>query len=137
MKHKTKEKEKGDKKAEKQSSENKGEGQEGEGSQDKASKKEKKKKKKKEKEESKNGDGIKRPLSAYMLYNNYRRPVLRKEFPSNSWSWVCRPAVDGRVQADWRRVEQAYQWLKKGKYPLVFEWNLGIEFAFLHFNFRN
>jgi len=24
---------------------------------------------------------MKRPLSAYMLYNNYRRPVLRKEHP--------------------------------------------------------
>lgn len=26
--------------------------------------------------------GIKKPLSAYMLYNNYRRPVLRSEYPS-------------------------------------------------------
>lgn len=42
-----------------------------------------KKKKKKSKEEKKD-EGTKRPLSAYMLYNNYRRPVLRKEHPSKS-----------------------------------------------------
>ncbi len=29
-----------------------------------------------------NKDGIKKPLSAYMLYNNFRRPILRKEHPS-------------------------------------------------------
>ena len=44
------------------------------------SKKDKKAKKKASKE--KNGDGLKRPPSAYMLYNNYRRPVLRQENPS-------------------------------------------------------
>jgi hypothetical protein len=36
--------------------------------------KEEKKKKKKEKDP----DALKRPLSAYMLYNNYRRPMLRE-----------------------------------------------------------
>ena len=27
------------------------------------------------------GNEIKRPLSAYMLYNNHRRPILRAEHP--------------------------------------------------------
>jgi hypothetical protein len=80
-KHKTKEKEKSDKKAEKGGADSHNEkGAEAEGGKAKG---EGKKKKKKNKEEIKNGDGIKRPLSAYMLYNNYRRPVLRKEHPSN------------------------------------------------------
>ena len=28
-----------------------------------------------------NGEVVKRPLSAYMLYNNFRRPVLQGEHP--------------------------------------------------------
>lgn len=44
------------------------------------------KKKKKSKEEHKEGDAPKKPLSAYMLYNNYRRPVLRKEYPGKRMS---------------------------------------------------
>lgn len=39
----------------------------------------KKKKKKTKEEKDKNGDGLKRPLSAYMLFNNHRRPILKKE----------------------------------------------------------
>jgi len=31
---------------------------------------------------SKAGAVLKKPLSAYMLYNNHRRPVLRSEYPS-------------------------------------------------------
>ena len=41
---------------------------------DKTSKKDKKSKKKKE--ESNGMPAIKKPLSAYMLFNNYRRPTL-------------------------------------------------------------
>lgn len=44
--------------------------------------KEKKKKKKSKEEKQKNGgEGLKRPLSAYMLFNNHRRPILKKEHP--------------------------------------------------------
>lgn len=53
----------------------------------KAGKTEDKKKKKKSKNDKElNGDGkdkIKKPLSAYMLYNNYRRPTLTNEHPGN------------------------------------------------------
>lgn len=39
------------------------------------------KKNKKKSKSSKEGDdfGLKRPLSAYMLYNNYRRPLIKTE----------------------------------------------------------
>jgi hypothetical protein len=45
-----------------------------------AATKESTKKEKKEKKK-KNDDGLKRPLSAYMLFNNYRRPMLRQQNP--------------------------------------------------------
>ena len=41
----------------------------------------KKDKKKSQPLKDANGNDLKRPLSAYMLYNNYRRPVLRSEHP--------------------------------------------------------
>lgn len=41
--------------------------------------KEQKKDKKRQPLKDENGNDVKRPLSAYMLYNNYRRPVLRAE----------------------------------------------------------
>lgn len=41
--------------------------------------KEQKKDKKRQPLKDENGNDLKRPLSAYMLYNNYRRPVLRAE----------------------------------------------------------
>jgi hypothetical protein len=45
--------------------------------------KDKKKKKKSKDDKDKNGvEGLKRPLSAYMLFNNYRRPILKKEHTS-------------------------------------------------------
>ena len=79
-----KEKEKRDKKAEGQI---KMEGREtvGTGSETPKVKSEKEKKRKKTKEEKQKSEkeGIKRPLSAYMLYNNHRRPILKKEHPSN------------------------------------------------------
>jgi hypothetical protein len=43
--------------------------------------KDKKDKKKSQPLKDANGNDLKRPLSAYMLYNNYRRPVLRSEHP--------------------------------------------------------
>ena len=30
-----------------------------------------------------NGNELKRPLSAYLLYNNFRRPILKAEHPGN------------------------------------------------------
>ena len=45
------------------------------------SSKDKKDKKKSQPLKDANGNDLKRPLSAYMLYNNYRRPVLRSEHP--------------------------------------------------------
>jgi hypothetical protein len=46
---------------------------------DSGTKGEEKGKKSKKKKEIKgvNGEAVKRPLSAYMLYNNFRRPVLQ------------------------------------------------------------
>lgn len=44
-------------------------------------KEEKKEKAKKKVIRDANGNEIKRPLSAYMLYNNHRRPTLRTEHP--------------------------------------------------------
>ena len=51
-----------------------------------ASKEEKKEKAKKKVMKDANGNEIKRPLSAYMLYNNHRRPTLRTEHPGKQTS---------------------------------------------------
>lgn len=51
---------------------------EDEGKKGKEDKKKKKKKSKEEKKKSLEG-GIKKPLSAYMLYTNHRRPVIKAE----------------------------------------------------------
>ena len=74
-KHKQKEKDK---------SEKKGEGHSQDSDDGKDHKKDKgssKKKKKSKEEKKKNEDGIKKPLSAYMLYTNHRRPVIKSEHP--------------------------------------------------------
>ena len=47
-------------------------------------KEEKKEKPKKKTPKDANGNDLKRPLSAYMLYNNHRRPVLRQEHPGKA-----------------------------------------------------
>jgi hypothetical protein len=44
--------------------------------------KEDKKEKKKNKKKEADPNGLKRPLSAYMLYNNFRRPALKEADPS-------------------------------------------------------
>jgi len=46
-----------------------------------STKEEKKEKIKKKVVKDANGNELKRPLSAYMLYNNHRRPTLRSEHP--------------------------------------------------------
>jgi hypothetical protein len=41
-------------------------------------------KKQKEPLKDENGNELKRPQTAYMLFNNYRRPILRNEHPGKS-----------------------------------------------------
>ena len=47
----------------------------------KAGAEKKEKKEKKTKKEKKDDNGLKRPLSAYMLFNNSRRPLIKQDFP--------------------------------------------------------
>jgi len=56
--------------------------------------KDKKDKKKSQPLKDANGNDLKRPLSAYMLYNNYRRPVLRSEHPGK---WPFRNSTPSRT----------------------------------------
>ena len=53
-------------------------------------KEEKKEKAKKKVVKDANGNELKRPLSAYMLYNNHRRPTLRSEHPGKSHTLALR-----------------------------------------------
>lgn len=77
-KHKIKEKEKREGKPAKNEEDKEDKTHTDEGK--KIEKKKKKKKKSKEETDIKN-DGLKKPLSAYMLYTNHRRPALKKEHP--------------------------------------------------------
>jgi hypothetical protein len=43
---------------------------------------------KKEEKKKKKNNGIKKPLSAYMLYNNNRRPMLRDEYPGKYYTLI-------------------------------------------------
>jgi len=53
--------------------------------------KEKKKKNKQKPSKDANGDDLKKPLTAYMLFNNHRRPILKKEH-------ICkRSGLDGSI----------------------------------------
>jgi hypothetical protein len=85
-KHKTKEKEKKDKKSEKADDdrENKSES----GNTEKKKEKSKKKSKKSKEEAAKMTDGLKKPLSAYMLYTNHRRPALKKDYPCTYYTLI-------------------------------------------------
>lgn len=51
---------------------------------EKPGKKEKKEKTPRKKHVDANGNELKKPLSAYMLFNNYRRPALRQEHQGKS-----------------------------------------------------
>ena len=60
-------------------------------------KEEKKEKPKKKTPKDANGNELKRPLSAYMLYNNHRRPVLRNEHPGKYFQnaiYLSDPSID-------------------------------------------
>jgi len=60
-------------------------------------KEEKKEKPKKKVMKDANGNFLKRPLSAYMLYNNYRRPTLRSEHPDLSL-----PSLSKLIGEEWK-----------------------------------
>eukprot|EP00347_Sterkiella_histriomuscorum_P008729 403343976 len=71
------------------------------------------KKKKKTKEERKDGtEGLKRPLSAYMLFNNFRRPTLKKEHPA-----LTLPEVSKMIGEEWNKLadNQKRVWLEKSR----------------------
>jgi len=48
-----------------------------------------------------NGNELKRPLSAYMLYNNHRRPTLRSEHPDLSL-----PNLSKLIGDEWKRLSE-------------------------------
>jgi len=73
-------------------------------------KKESKKDKKAKRAEA--NDGLKRPLSAYMLFNNYRRPALREQDPS-----ATLPALSKIIGAEWKGMseDQKSKWDTQAK----------------------
>lgn len=91
-------------------SESKSAKEDGRKSKDKADKGEKtKEKKQKETLKDANGNDLKRPLTAYMLFNNFRRPILQKDHPGKFTRFILafrRLLADRFVQAYWARVEE-------------------------------
>lgn len=77
-----------------------------------ASKEEKKEKAKKKVMKDANGNEIKRPLSAYMLYNNHRRPTLRTEHPDLSL-----PDLSKLIGDEWKRLSETQKaiWIEKSR----------------------
>ena len=81
-------------------------------------KEEKKEKAKKKVVKDANGNELKRPLSAYMLYNNHRRPTLRSEHPgkstksimSNFWrvqlTDLSLPDLSKLIGDEWKRLSE-------------------------------
>ena len=69
--------------------------EDGRKSKDKGEKGEKSKERKhKEILKDANGNDLKRPLTAYMLFNNFRRPVLQKDHPGKSPAFALSFAAD-------------------------------------------
>lgn len=66
------------------------------------------------------GNEIKRPLSAYMLYNNHRRPILRAEHPE-----LILPDISRLIGDEWKKLSdnQRNVWKEKANY-LRHEYNL-------------
>ena len=90
--------------------------------------KEDKKEKKKNKKKEADPNGLKRPLSAYMLYNNFRRPALKEADTSKflPWifeiimpvfllTWLNRSVSALSVQDYWWGVEEIHRWTETGK----------------------
>lgn len=75
-------------------------------------KEEKKEKAKKKVIRDANGNEIKRPLSAYMLYNNHRRPTLRTEHPELSL-----PDLSKLIGDEWKRLSETQKaiWIEKSR----------------------
>lgn len=82
-------------------------------------KEEKKEKSKKKTPKDVHGNDLKRPLSAYMLYNNHRRPVLRQEHPELSL-----PDLSKLIGDEWKKLSenQKLTWKDKAReHRLEFE----------------
>jgi hypothetical protein len=100
----------------------------------KGDKEKKKKKKNKEDKEQNGGERIKRPQSAFMLYNNHRRPTLMKEYPGTHIlfhtyrSQIARSLKDGRG-----RVEKAFRRSEKGKLRQGFRPNEKLKIAIFNY----
>lgn len=85
---------------------------------EKAEKSEKGKDKKKTPLKDANGNEIKRPLTAYMLFNNYRRPMLRTEHPGKLSALLIhlhRTVPARPIKADWPRVGSVERCPAQGK----------------------
>lgn len=89
------------------------------GASNKASSKEKKDeeskepKEKEKKKKKKDENGIKKPLSAFMLYTNHRRPIVREEYPGKCESFVTMFAVELKlvelskiIGAEWGKLSE-------------------------------
>lgn len=59
-----------------------------------------------------NGNELKRPLSAYMLYNNHRRPTLRQEHPELSL-----PDLSKLIGDEWKKLSETQKaiWIEKSR----------------------
>jgi len=79
-----------------------------------AGKKTPKESKKKEKAAAvdNSGNELKRPLSAYMLYNNHRRPILRAEHPD-----LALPDLSKLIGDEWKKLSENQRaiWKEKAK----------------------
>ncbi|MFN9900651.1 MAG: HMG-box domain-containing protein [bacterium] len=53
---------------------------------------------------------MKKPLSAYMLFNNHRRPVLKEEYPEYSV-----PDISKLIGEEWKKLSenQHKPWIDK------------------------
>lgn len=78
-----------------------------------SSKKSEKKDMKKSKKETKqkNGDGIKKPLTAYMLFNNHRRPIIKSEHQCKTFKWIMTlalslPEVSKMIGEEWNKLTE-------------------------------
>lgn len=76
----------------------------------------------KKKKKEKNDNGIKKPLSAFMLFTNHRRPIVREEYPGKCKSRLTTFAADLKlvelskiIGAEWGKLSdtQKQPWTEK------------------------